>query len=725
MGLAFLAACYRPPPVTEGPRSSVSNPGPNRAPVEALLVGTGLRLFLMGGSVCLALGTWFFANVEELALHNMMLTAERRILIGAALLAGLCTCILGAAYAVFNKDRAALRKLGALSRLASPLLLSFALPNLFNWRIYQGKSFLFAVLATLFGLALERTFRASHAAARELGLSAGSLTSAGGRLWRRLARRLPAVFLAAMVIGFAATMTVYTVRQHYQFNTYSWDLGIFNNLMYNLLRGHWFKASPVLGPEGSHIQFHATFGAYLLAPIYALWQTPEMLLAMQAALVAAAAIPLYFLARRRLNSAWLGVLFAYVYLVHAPLHGPLFYDFHFLTISPVFVLTVIYCFESRQRGWLIVAWLLAISIREEVSATLGVCALYYLLCGIRPRWAFWGGALSALYFLTVKFIVMPAHGAAGQSFSWIFQGLIAPGDAGFGGVLRTLATNPVFTFSSVFTAEKFEYLLRTLGPLLLLPVRRRLVWLLCLPAFVFTLLSTGYDPMVKTQFQYTANWTPYALFACILVLDGWRHTQRSRFVAALPALCVTATLFSYNFGAIFQHNTFMGGFHKVSFTLTPAQEANYNDLKNLIREIPDSAKVSACELIVPHVSSREDAYTLNRAGAGDADYLICGTDWLKQEPVKSFMKVALATGRYSFVRRSGMFAMWKKSPAHQHDAEGFKLLGMKPAAGSTPVPPRSGVSPPPSKVQTPAVTPSAPAAKTRSGGGSPHGSRDR
>src|SRR5690606_14017190 len=182
-----------------------------------------------------------------------------------------------------------------------------------------------------------------------------------------------------------------------------------------------------------------------------------------------------------------------------------FYDFHFLTISPVFVLSVLYCFEAGYKKALLAAWLIAISMREEISAALAVASLYYLLTGKRPRTALWGGLLSTVYFLVVKFVVMPAHSQAGQSFSWLFQGLIPPGDAGFAGVLRTLVTNPVFTFSSVFNQEKCEYLLRTLGPVLLLPIRHRLVWLLCLPAFIFTLLATGYPPMVQTRFQYTAN----------------------------------------------------------------------------------------------------------------------------------------------------------------------------------------------------------------------------
>ena len=671
--------------------------------LESLVVATGLRLFFLGASWGLGVQLMFLEDRSELALRNVLDPSARGMLLGISAAFGVLSALGGIVYMLGSRRRAPLVHLDRLTRLASPLLMSAAVPNVFAWRVYQDRDFMFCVVATLFGLATERCFRTSLAASRELGLTSAiqsqlsrarflrsapdsSARTFGERAASWLRRNAACVCLAGLVVAFAVYIGVHAVRQHYQLKTYSWDLGIFDNMMYNLLRGHWFKASPVLGPVGSHIQYHATFGAYLFLPIYALWQRPETLIVIQAVFAAAGAIPLYLIAKQRLGGSWLPLLFAYVYLVHAPLHSPLFYDFHFLTMSPVFVFTVIYCFERGKTWSLVLAWLVAISMREEVSATLGMCALYYLLIGRRPRWALFGGLASATYFLLVKFVVMPAHAQAGESFSWIFQGLIAQGDRGFAGVLRTLLTSPIFAFSQVFTAQKFEYLLRTLGPVLLLPVRRRLLWVLCLPAFVFTLLSTGYQPMIEAHFQYTSNWTPYLLLGSIFCLEGWRrsHDDWVRFAAALPALFVSATLFSYNFGAIFQQHSFIGGFHKVEFELTPAHRRTYRELMRLVRQIPPTASVAACELLVPHVSTRENAYTLNRTGAGNADYLLCEVSWLGRPPAKGFVQTALASGAYSFVGRSGGFAMWRKGGDHAHDAEGNALVGR--ASPTPPVP---------------------------------------
>ena len=68
----------------------------------------------------------------------------------------------------------------------------------------------------------------------------------------------------------------------------------------------------------------------------------------------------------------------------------------------------------------------------------------------------------------MKFALMPLHQATGhgQSFTWIFSVLLPTGETGFGAVLRTMGTNPSFTFGTLLVEEKFVYVLMILGPLL-------------------------------------------------------------------------------------------------------------------------------------------------------------------------------------------------------------------------------------------------------------------
>ena len=670
------------PVVAPSSPESDAKPATSR-PLETQLVNAAIRLFLVGASIAGAIGLLGLDNRTEFATYNVLPVEVRGSLLklmaaggaGLVFVTGLFILV----RIIMRKGRDAVRASESAAKLASPLMGTFFLPLFFDWRVFQAQDFTFVVLATCFGLGLERTLRAFF---EEFPWAALHRTAAVlTQKVPRLMRRLPAVLAGVMTLSFCAYMSYFTVLQHLRLGTMSWDMAIFDNLMWNLIRGEWFKASPVLGPTGSHIQFHATFIAYAFAPFYAIYQHPQTLLVLQATLAGLGAVPLYLVARRRLGSGWAALPFVYAYLIHGPLHGPIFYDFHFITTAPFWVGWVIYFFESERKWLLALSFFLALLVREEVSASLSAVALFYLLSGKRTRWALVGGLLAVMYFVLVKFVVMPAHatGTDKQTFSWIFVGLIAPGEQGLTGVVKTIVSNPAFTINSLFETDKLVYVLKTFGPLALLSLRHRLTWVFFVPAWLFTLLTTGYPPVIATSFQYTSNYTPYLFMAAVIAVASFSGPDvKIRRAAAMVALIVTATVFSFQHGAIFQRNAFRGGFQQVRFELTSQDKKRYKQLHELIDMIPRKASVCATEWEASHVSNRENAFTM-RFSTWDADYLLANLDEASWGPSRTNLLASLAGGKYGFVASRGRFALWGKKRKHDRDAEGAKLLGVTPA----------------------------------------------
>ncbi|HEV8246898.1 MAG TPA: DUF2079 domain-containing protein, partial [Polyangiaceae bacterium] len=496
-------------PSADAERAPNAVPAPDK-PVEARLLLTALTYFCIGASVAGAIWLTFYGNLASQVASNTMVRKDRDFLLGTMAAAGIVSVLVPAVLLLLLRSEEKLRPIERLARLGAPLMLAFFLPFFLDWRVFQANELLFVIVATLFGFVLERAFRLSFSEFRWAAFDAR--LARFRQRFPRVSARLPTILAWGLALFFSAYFSFFTVLQHLRLGTYSWDMAIFDNIMWNLIRGAWFKASPVLGRTGSHIQYHATFIAYVFAPFYALYQRPETLLALQATFAGLGALPIYLVARRRLGSALGALVLSYAYVVHAPLHGPIFYDFHFITTAPFWVGWVFYFYETEQKRWLLLTWGLAFLVREEVSASLSMVALFYLLSGKRPRWAIIAGLSSVLYFFVVKFLVMPLHRTGGpdkQTFAWIFQGLIPPGEGGLNGVVRTIVSNPPFTIMSLLDTDKLVYFLRTFGPLLLLPLRNRLTWILFIPAAMFTLLSTGYKPLIETHFQYTSNYTPY------------------------------------------------------------------------------------------------------------------------------------------------------------------------------------------------------------------------
>jgi uncharacterized membrane protein len=653
-----------------------------RTPAESRLVASVILLFGVGASLASAFYLSGYDRVLEHTTSNAMNRSSRDDLLVAMVATGAGAVLLGAIFlAVRRFSDIALTSLLRSARIISPLLVAFPLPVLFDYRWTQRNEWAFVLAAGLFGLGLERTLRLSLGA-----IDWTAIRDSYARSIRRhpgLHAAVPPTLLTLMVLFAATYLAYFTIMNHYRLGTASWDLAIFDNMMWNLIRGSWFAASPDLGRTGSHIQFHANFLAYLYAPFYAIYQRSESLLVIQAITIASAAIPIYLIAKRRLGNAWAGLVIAYAYLIHAPMHGPVFYDFHFATLAPFWIAWVVYFYEAERKWWLIVTWICALLLREDTSAVLAAGCLFQLTQGKRVRWALVGGIISALYFVVTKFVIMPLHRtwSDANSFTWMFQGLIPPGETGFKGVLRTLGTNPIFTFNSLLEQDKLTYIIKMMGPVLVLPFRHPRAWILFIPPAMFTLLSWGYKPLYQTFFQYTSNYTTYIFFAACVTMSWWRHRdsvlgERSlRMPAAILAILATATVYSYSHGAMLQRESFVGGFRQIRFEITKEDRRRHKDLYELIGMIPPTASVAATEMEAPHVSNRRFCFTL-RFAYEDADYLLMNLDEARSGTTNAILKSAIATGKYGYVGRRGNFALWKRGGDQSRNNQGKQILGI-------------------------------------------------
>lgn len=585
-------------------------------------------LFFEGASLAMALWGTHGETLKHYALHNQIPNAERHALLLSMIGGGAFALAAGSMFLRFAKRKAA-ERLTRLAWQASPLLLAGFLPVLFHWKIWADRELTFGVLACLMGFlfytCLTRSVDAGLGQDREVWEAIRRELS---RLASRIEGFAPPLIVAAAALFYTLYFSYYTILYHRSVLTMSFDLGLENNLLWNVVHGGPFmKTSPPFGPHGSHFGFHATLFAYVIAPFYFFHQHPETLLVIQAALIGGAAIPLYLFARSRIGR-WAASLLSVLYVMYPPVHGSNLYDFHYLPLGVFFLWLTLWLIDSGRYWWGALAVVLTLSVREDVAADLTIMGVFLIVAGRRPRAGLVVTLLSGVYFLLMKMVVMPRFLEGSESFLHQWQGLVPPGGRGYSGVLMTVLGNPVYTLTSLLETDKFLYLVQLGAPFCFLAWRRPIGFFVSLPGFFFTLLSTKYPPLVKISFQYTAHWTAFLFPAFVAALE-W--TRRPRFPGDaagfrrqrvwLAVVCFTTLLTSYQYGAILQQNTAKGGFGKYKFVMTPGDHKRYADLKALIAKVPKMAKITSSEYVVPHVSSRPDSYTL-RQGVFDAQYLI-------------------------------------------------------------------------------------------------------
>lgn len=621
---------FRTAPLPRAPKdleASGLRPAPSSSFTITFVVRTLALVFAEGLSVGLFI--WAMLpnpDVVPYALDNRLPLPARQAVLGWMFGTAAAGVLVAVAYLAAAKAQP-LRRLNQLAARLAPLIGLGFLPFLLRWQIWHTRELTFGVLVTALAFGTHTMLQTALSAPPLLGSIAARVSSVVQRKARSLQRWLPLTLVLLGIVGYSAFFSYHTVANHHNLRTSSFDLGLEENIIWNLLHGGEFmKSSPLSGPVGSHFGYHATLFAYVIVPFYAIYQHAETLLVFQAILLGAAALPLFLLARRQL-SAWAACVVAIAYLFYPPLHGSNLYDFHYLPLGVFFLWLTLFLVESGRMRWAALATILTLSVREDVAAGLVIIGAYLVLTGRRPRAGLILSIVAGSYFVLMKMVLMP-RALGDSSFVYMFQGLLPPGERGYGGVLKTVIANPVFTLTNLLETEKLLYVVQLGAPLAFFPWRRPIGWLCTLPGFFFTLLATGYLPLVQISFQYTTHWTAFLFLAVISNLAWLRRAQypgdvggtvRQR--AWLATIALLTLITTHQYGVILQQNTARGGFGRYTFGTTEQDRARYQALKALIAKVPKDAKIVGSENVVPHLSNRADAYTL-RVGLFDAAYLL-------------------------------------------------------------------------------------------------------
>jgi uncharacterized membrane protein len=637
----------------------------------ALLVRTLLLFFGEGFSLGL-LGWALFAGggVLPYALDNRATLLERTALLASMFGTGALFALVASAWLVFGKQPD-LARLNGVARRLSWLTLSGLLPFLFRWQLWQARELTYAVFASLLGFAVHAAVLTSMRAPRLFGAHSAELSRAGERFARRVEKWLPTTLVVLGVILYASFFSYHTLANHRNLRTASLDLGLESNLVWNLIHGAQFmKSSPLVGPVGSHFGYHATFFAYIIGIFYAAYPHPETLLVFQSVMIGVAALPLYLLGRRYVG-VWPACVLALCYIFYPPVHGSNLYDFHYLPLGVFFIWLTLFLIDSGRYRWAVLATILTLSVREDVAAGLSMGGAYLLFSGRKPRAGLLLAAVSFTYFVILKFVIMPRALHGDSSFVHQYKGLLPAGEHGFGGVLKTVFANPIFTLTSLLEQDKLLYVAQIGAPLCFFPWRRPIGILCSALGFLFTLLATGYLPLIQISFQYTAHWTTF-LFLAVLSNLAW--TRKPAFPgdvdgpirqrAWVTSIALLTLFTSYQYGAILQQNTARGGFGPYVFGTTDEDRTRHDQLMRLIAKVPPMAKIVSSENIVPHVSSRPDAYTL-RVGIFDADYLLFSLPAGGEEA--SNLRAAFAQG-FGVMEVDGPFVLAKRGYSQAKNA---------------------------------------------------------
>jgi uncharacterized membrane protein len=388
--------------------------------------------------------------------------------------------------------------------------------------------------------------------------------------------------VAAYALGFGTLAAL----EHRAFETGRFDLGNMTQAVWSTAQGRPLDVTELSGEQISRLGAHVDPLLVALAPLWWAWPSPTMLLTVQAVALALGALPVFWLARKRLGSERTAALFALAYLVYPPVQWLALDEFHPVALAcPLLLYALWFLDEDRLLAALPFLAVAALTKEEMPLVVAGLGAWY----AVSHRRRLAGGALAAggaaltLLFLTV---VIP-HYRGGESPAF-YERYDAVGGS-LGGIAETAITDPLVLVQAVTEGRDLTYLLQLALPLAALFLTAPLLLIAALPELAANLLS-DVSTQTSIEFHYTAPIVPFLVAGAVFGAARFRRLTPVALAAALT-------------GAVFLGPLWEG-------ELVPDRMSAHDRVAvRAVELIPAAAPVSSTNGLGAHLSERERVFS--------------------------------------------------------------------------------------------------------------------
>jgi uncharacterized membrane protein len=420
----------------------------------------------------------------------------------------------------------------------------------------------------------------------------------------QLRRRLTGIHPAAWLTGLGAVIFTIVfgrlgVQHHRNFGTWAFDMGIYDQSFWLVSRGKSWVTVRGIDFWGHHINLIAI----AFAPFYWLGAGPSFLYLAQAGALGAGAIPTYLLARDRMKNPWVGLVFAFVYLMYAPIQWISWANFHpeSLVVTPL----LFAWWFATQRRWrpFFIALVIALSTREDTALAVFIMGLVLWWMLRRDgdadrrdrRVALIASALGVVWYVVCTRLVIPAFNRGQEPFyiSYFYGNY---GSNTFE-IVETMISRPDRVVSDATQPDRLRFYRDLLLPWGGLPLAGLLQLTMAIPQTLASVI--GLSPYARTiRYQYTSVMIAPIVIASV---EGaallWRYKFTRRFLLPWLVVCAYVTNIAWSPSPISANDS-----------VWARPTARHAAMREAVELVPDGVSVTATYALGPHLSHREQIY---------------------------------------------------------------------------------------------------------------------
>lgn len=423
--------------------------------------------------------------------------------------------------------------------------------------------------------------------------------------------RQTVIFTVIAFVLFFGTVTAVSVLRYVTYNAPNYDFGIFCNMYHNMKHTFLPTASCERDKILSHFAVHFSPALYVFLPIYFIFPSPVTVAVCQTLAIYSAVIPFILILRHRKFSSSSTVLLSVMFLASTAFAKGCAFDFHENCLLPLFLMWMFFFYEKKKTVPFFIFAILTLMVKEDAFIYIAVFAVYIFLADKQYKKGSILLFIGAAYFLSAcAYLENFGTGIMSNRYDAMISG-----DEGLFGIIKTVFTNPGYTFGKVFgttddSPEKVIYFLQLMCPLAFLPfmTKKPVRFILILP--VLLNLLTDYSYQYNITFQYSFGITSLLLYACILNASDMPEKRKS-FTSALASglavmmfvMLMTPSLTEYT-------NDYI------------QQKEIIEEFDEILDKIPEDASVTASTFFIPHLWDRTEIYEAYFTTHIDSDYLI-------------------------------------------------------------------------------------------------------
>ncbi len=416
------------------------------------------------------------------------------------------------------------------------------------------------------------------------------------------AGRAPRLLLALGCTAFGAGFTGLALIRHLAFWSGRFDLGNLTQAVWSTAHGHMLRMTDLDGAQISRLGAHFDPLVAALAPLWLAWPDPSLLLVVQAAAVAAGAVPVFLLARRRLGGEWPALAFAASYLLYAPTQWLVVDDFHPVALATPLLLTCFWLLdEDRLLAFAGVASVACLT-KEHVGFVVAAMGVWYAVT--RRRRAGLAIALGGAVVSSTAIAVVVPHFAPGGGSPFHSRYEAIGGSPG--GLADMLLSHPGTVLAAATEGRDLEYVFHLLVPFAFLPLLGAGALLTALPEIAFNVLSDA-RTQTSIHFHYTAGAIPGVVVGAIYGVERLARSRARAGPLAARGVLAAALLATVAYGPIPWWSHVPGGQRvgAAQYRITARAHA----AEAAVRLVPRGVPVSASNTIGAHLSARERVFS--------------------------------------------------------------------------------------------------------------------